>query len=241
MNNTSSSWIKLNLRRWNLQRGKKRNRGKIEGCCAQERGLNGGQGRFIFILKNQHRQANVTSIFQSLNMTLPISLGMDWKGLFAVRSAVQSHGWGWSVHRPWCRCDKMQVPALVSTPCPTSFSEVRSSQWFKSYALEAELLPCLSCTSLHGKAWLLLAPVVFICKMQIISAPTSMGCREGPVRQPRSSPMVSPGLGTPEEHNIYLWAIIFHSLVSLHMLFPLLGMTFYLPDHQSSPLSSLNS
>lgn len=53
--------------------------------------------------------------------------------------------------------------------------------------------------------------------------------------------MVSPGLGTPEEHNIYLWAIIFHSLVSLHMLFALLGMTFYLPDHQSSPLSSLNS
>lgn len=32
------------------------------------------------------------------------------------------------------------------------------------------------------------------------------------MRQPRSSPMVSPGLGTPEEHNIYLWAIIFHSL-----------------------------
>ena len=101
--------------------------------------------------------------------------------------------------------------------------------------------PVSSCVSLHGKAWLLSAPVVFICKMTIISAPTLMGCRESSVRQPRSSPMVSPGLGTPEEHNIYLWAIIFHSLVSLHMLFALLGMTFYLSDHQSSPLSSLNS
>ena len=29
-----------------------------------------GSGKDIFILKNQHRQANVTSIFQSLNMTL---------------------------------------------------------------------------------------------------------------------------------------------------------------------------
>lgn len=29
-----------------------------------------GSGKDIFILKNQHRQANVTGIFQSLNMTL---------------------------------------------------------------------------------------------------------------------------------------------------------------------------
>lgn len=84
-----------------------------------------GSGKDIFILKNQHRQANVTSIFQSLNMTLLFLWAWTGRGFlqYGLLSRVMaedevSTGRGVAV-------SKMQVPALVSTPCPTSFSEVR--------------------------------------------------------------------------------------------------------------------
>lgn len=51
MNNIFSSWIKLNLRfDVFLKRKKKWSRDKIEGCRVEEKGLNEGVRRIIFIL-----------------------------------------------------------------------------------------------------------------------------------------------------------------------------------------------
>lgn len=236
MNNTSSSWIKLNLRP-DASSKRKKNRAEAKSwILSPGEGVKwGGQGRiFLFSRTNTDRQMS-PAFFKVLTWHSCFSghgLEEDFCSMVCCPESWLRMRCSPVPMSLWARC---KLPALVSTPFPTPFSEVRELTVIQT------LSSVSSCVSLDGNAWPFSAPAVFTCKMETISAPTLMGCREGPVRQPRSNPTVSSGLSTSEEHNISLWAIIFHSLVSLHMLFPLLWMTFYLPDHHPSPFSSLNS
>ena len=185
MNNTSSIWIKLNLRPDASSKRKKTwGKGNIEGCWAEEKGLNGG-GVFRrgYFCSDVPARESVTNIFEVL----------VWHSYFS------GHGLEGNLGKWWLRMKRLsamtlllaqrKLLALESTPFPICFSGSGNSQQLETWAPYGQN-PCSASWELcvlELSSLINLSLSFFICKIKIIRTLAFLSCQEDPMNTPRSN------------------------------------------------------
>lgn len=185
MNNTSSIWIKLNLRPdASSKRKKNMEQRQHWGMLSWREGVKWGRGvqKGLFLFWCTGRES-VTNIFEVL----------VWHSYFS------GHGLEGNLGKWWLRMKRLsavtlllaqrKLLALESTPFPICFSGSGNSQQLETWAPYGQN-PCSASWELcvlELSSLINLSLSFFICKIKIIRTLAFLSCQEDPMNTPRSN------------------------------------------------------